>query len=97
MFDSATSHAIYAKEALQVAHMNKFPGGKQLFLQAGQYKLANKDITTQEMSLLTKNPLTGQSTKVQKQIQAILEERGLWPVNESVHLVANQSAQTVRA
>ena len=34
MFDNVTSHAIYAKNALQVAHMNKDPGGQQLFLQA---------------------------------------------------------------
>lgn len=32
MFDNATSQSIYAKDALQVAHMNKKPGGQQPFL-----------------------------------------------------------------
>ena len=27
MFNNATSHSIYAKDALQVAHINKGPGG----------------------------------------------------------------------
>ena len=80
MFDNATSHAIYAKDALQVTHMNKGPGGQQPFLRAGWYEAANGEIITQELCLLTENPTTGKSTKVQKGIQAILEERGLWPV-----------------
>ena len=28
MFDNATSYTIYAKDALQVTHMNKGPGGQ---------------------------------------------------------------------
>ena len=32
MFDNATSHSIYAKDALQVTHMNKGPEGQQPFL-----------------------------------------------------------------
>ena len=43
MFDS---HAIYAKDALQVTHMNKSPGDQQLFLQAGWYKADNGKIIT---------------------------------------------------
>ena len=35
MFDNAISHFIYAEDALQVAHMNKGPGGQQLFLWSG--------------------------------------------------------------
>lgn len=35
MFDNATSHAIYAKDALQVTHIIKGLGGQQLFLQVG--------------------------------------------------------------
>ncbi len=31
-FDNATSNSIYATDALQVANMNKRPGGQQLFL-----------------------------------------------------------------
>ena len=79
MFDNATSHAVYAKDALQVAHMNKGPGGQQPFLRAGWYKGVGGEIITQEMYILSKNLTTGQSNRVQKGIQAILEERGLWP------------------
>ena len=35
MFNKATSHFIYAKDALQVAQINKELGGQQLFLRAG--------------------------------------------------------------
>ena len=35
MFDNATSHSIYRKDALQVAHINKRQGGQQPFLQLG--------------------------------------------------------------
>lgn len=35
MFNNTTSHAIYAKDVLQVMHMNKSPRDQQLFLQAG--------------------------------------------------------------
>ncbi len=35
MFNNATSHFIYAKDALQVAQMNKELGGQQFFLRAG--------------------------------------------------------------
>ena len=46
MFDNATSHAIYARDALQVAHMNKGPGGQQPFLHAGWYKGVDGEIIT---------------------------------------------------
>ncbi len=35
LFDNATSHSIYALDALQVANMNKEPGGQQPFLRPG--------------------------------------------------------------
>ena len=35
MFDNVTSHGIYAKDVLQVAHMNKAPGEQQPFLRPG--------------------------------------------------------------
>ena len=35
MFDNTISHEIYAKDALQVANMNKGPGEQQLFLRLG--------------------------------------------------------------
>ena len=34
MFDNVTRHAIYAKDALPVTHINKGPGGQQFFLRA---------------------------------------------------------------
>ena len=46
MFDNATSHAVYAKDELQVAHMNKGPGGQQPFLRAGWYKRVGGEIIT---------------------------------------------------
>lgn len=35
MFDNVISYSIYAKDALQVAHMNKRPGEQQSFLRTG--------------------------------------------------------------
>lgn len=49
MFDNATSHAIYTKNALQVTHMIKGLGGQQLFLRVGWYKAVNGEIITQEL------------------------------------------------
>ena len=46
MFDNATSHAIYAKDALQVVHMNKEPSGQQPFLHASWYKGVDGEIIT---------------------------------------------------
>ena len=46
MFDNATSHAIYVKDALQVTHINKKHGGQQIFLRLGWYKMTNKVIIT---------------------------------------------------
>ena len=77
MFDNATSHAIYANDALQIAHINKGPVGQQPFLHASWYKGVDGEIIIQEMCLSSKNPATGQSTKIQKRIQTILDERGL--------------------
>lgn len=46
MFDSATSHAIYAKNTLQVAYMSKDPGVQQLFSRAGWYINTDRGIIT---------------------------------------------------
>ena len=64
MFNNATSYAVYAKDALQVTHMNKGPGGQQPFLRAGWYKEVRREIITQEMCTLSENPTTGQSNRV---------------------------------
>ena len=79
MFDNATSHLIYAKDALQAVNMNKGPGGQQAFLRPGWYMGANREIITQEICFQQQNPITGQSTQVQKGIQAVLAEQRLWP------------------
>lgn len=79
LFDNATSHSIDAQDALQVAHMNKRPGGQQPFLRSGWFVGPNQDVVDQEMSTMVTNPTTGQSYFIQKGIQAILTERGLWP------------------
>lgn len=78
LFDNATSHSIYAKDALRAANMNKGDGGNQPFLRNGWF---NKEdiVCPQEMSYLVDDPATGQPERVQKGIQRVLEERGLWP------------------
>ncbi len=79
MFDNAKSNSIYAKDALQVVQINRKPGGQQLFLRAGRYTAPNGEFMVQDMSTTIINSTTGQSTTVQKDIQAILVERKLWP------------------
>ena len=44
MFDNAISHTIYAKNALQVAQINKKPGRQQSFLRPGWYKATDREI-----------------------------------------------------
>ena len=79
IFDNATSHSVYAKDALQIGNMNKYSGGQQSFLRPGWYERVNRDIISQEMSLAMQNPETGQLSQFQKGIQTVLVERGLWP------------------
>ena len=59
--------------------MNKGPGGQQPFLRPGWYTTPDEELITQDMSTTSINPVTGKSTIVQKGIQVILVERGLWP------------------
>ena len=59
--------------------MNKEPGGQQLFLRPGWLMGSNQEIVVQEMSIVITDPLTGQSTTIQKSIQAVLVEQKLWP------------------
>lgn len=79
LFDNATSHSIYAQDALQVANMNKGLGGQKPFLRPGWFMGPNHEVVVQEMSTVIVDSLTGQSTILQKGIQAVLVERGLWP------------------
>ena len=80
MFDNATSHAIYAKDALQVAYINKRSDGQQPFLHTSWYRKVEGEIIIEEMCLSSKNPGTSQSTKIQKKIQTILDKYRLWPI-----------------
>ena len=79
MFDNATSHAVYAKDALQVGNMNKGSGDQQPFLCSSWYTGANREIITQQMYYLHSDLQTSKVSSVQKGIQAVLIERELWP------------------
>ena len=82
LFDNATSHAIYAKDALRVSNMGKGEGNQQGFLRPGWYRdQVTGEKVTQAMWLWETDPLStsGEKKKVQKGIQKVLQERGLWP------------------
>lgn len=49
-------------------------------MQSGWYEGQNKEITTQKMCLLQTNLANGQSTLVQKRIQAVTIKQKLWPL-----------------
>lgn len=76
LFDNATSHLVYAKDALQTKDMNKRCERKQLILCNSWFDQGN-DCIAQPMNFLNeKNQWT------QKGIQKVFEERGLWPAKE---------------
>lgn len=80
MFDNATSHAVFAKDALRVGSMNKGQGGQQSFLRPGWYMQDDGELKTQEMWFWKNDSTNGaEPVKVQKGIQIVLEERNLWP------------------
>ena len=72
LFNNSTSHSVYAKNALQVKDMNKRCGEKQPILRNGWFDQGRTRIT-QPM-----NFLNDKNQWVQKEIQKVLEERGLW-------------------
>lgn len=73
MFDNATSHAVYAKDALCTGGMNKGSGGNQPLLRDGWFEV-NGQRHPHQMLYLTQDGLP-----TPKGIQQILEERNLWP------------------
>ena len=73
LFDNVTSHSVYAKDALQVQDMNKGCEGKQPILQDGWFDNGDGCLA-QSM-----NFLNDKNQWIQKGIQKVLEERGLWP------------------
>lgn len=85
LFDNATSHAIYAEDALRVVKMNKSTRGQQPFLRDGWFEKDNQRYP-QPINFLKQDPLSGQVITTQKRIQMILEERSLWPA-EGLNLI----------
>lgn len=73
LFDNATSHSVYADNALCTGGMNKGSGGKQVWLRNGWFEREGIRIE-QPMSYQEAN-----GSQFQKEIQWVLEERGLWP------------------
>lgn len=73
LFDNATSHSVFAPDALDVKGMGKGSGGKQSFLRDGWF-YQDGIKTPQAMSFQLPN-----GTQCQKGIRRVLEERGLWP------------------
>jgi hypothetical protein len=78
LFDNATSHSVYARDALRVVKMNKGTGGQQPLLRDGWYHDGDSFVM-QQMYDNKVDPITGAVEKVPKGIQKILEERKLWP------------------
>jgi hypothetical protein len=72
LFDNATSHSVYAPDALQVKNMAKGPGGKQAFLRDGWFE---KDGVCYQQKMFEEQD----GVRRQKGIQRVLLERGLWP------------------
>ena len=73
LFDNATSHSVYAQNALRTTQMNKGVGGKQPWLCDGWFERDGVRIT-QPMSFQKADGIL-----VQKRVQQVLEERNLWP------------------
>lgn len=68
MFDNAIGHSIYAKDALQVARINKRSEGQQPFLWLDWYMAHDRKVISQEMSTMVVNLSTSQSSIMQKGI-----------------------------
>lgn len=78
LFDNATSHSVYADDALVASKMNKTDGGKQPFLRDGWFRDGDT-IRHQAMWYIQVDPSSGQQTRTQKGVERVLKERGLWP------------------
>jgi hypothetical protein len=83
LFDNATSHSSYAHDALRADNMCKGEGKQQAFLRPGWYQDPDSGrIIQQPMWTLEPCPQNpGSMKRVQKGIQQVLQERGLWPNN----------------
>lgn len=83
MFDNAISHVIYLEDALHVVKMNKGPGGQQLFLRDGWFEIESQRHSQPMSYIKSKDTILENSQTqpvfVQKDVQMILKEQGLWP------------------
>lgn len=80
LFDNATSHSVFALDALQVGEINKGTGGQQRFLRNGWYIDSEGNTIQQQMSYLKSGVTLDQApTQIQKGIQLVLEKKALWP------------------
>jgi hypothetical protein len=68
LFDNATSHSVYAHDALIAKNMNKGEGGEQPLLRNGWYDDGNR-VVAQEMFYNKADPSTGTVIQVPKWIQ----------------------------
>ena len=76
LFDNATSHSVYAGNALIAKNMNKGEGGEQPLLRNGWYHDDNRVVIQEMFYMLLREPLF---KYLHKGIQKVLEERKLWP------------------
>lgn len=74
LFYNATSHSVYAQNALRTAQMNKGVGGQKPWLRNGWFEKDGAYIIIQPMSFQKED-----GTWYQKGVQQVLEERKLWP------------------
>jgi hypothetical protein len=83
IFDNATIHSAFAKDALRVTKLNIGPGGEQPFMRPGWYWSFDPATRTrvkvkQDMQFSKTHPNPYLRGK-QKGTRQILRERGLWP------------------
>jgi hypothetical protein len=85
IFDNATIHSAFAKNALRVTKLNIAPGGKQPFMRPGwfmAYDAATNSWYRQEQEMqFSKTHPDSNLRGIQKGTRQILQERGLWPAD----------------
>ena len=64
---------------LQVMYMKKGSRGQQSYFRPEWFMGPNQETIIQEMSTVNTDSITNKSTIIQKGIQAVLVETGLWP------------------
>lgn len=88
LFDNSANHGLYAENALRAQNMNLSSGGSQSFLRDGymgtdptsthvMWEYATLSVNGQQVIKTTE---FGEPIKIQKGLQQVLNERGLWPI-----------------